>query len=41
MMADQGYIAVAPDLFHRMQKNIQLTDQTDAEWAQAFELGKK
>lgn len=40
MLAEQGLIAVAPDLFHRMQKNVQLTDQTDAEWAKAFEFYK-
>jgi carboxymethylenebutenolidase len=38
MLAQQGYIAVAPDLFHRLQKGVQLTDQTEAEWKRAFEL---
>jgi carboxymethylenebutenolidase len=37
-IASQGFIAVAPDLFHRQDKGIQLTDQTEAEWKRAFEL---
>jgi len=37
-LAQQGFIAVAPDLFHRQEKGIQLTDQTEAEWKRAFEL---
>lgn len=39
-LASKGYIAVAPDLFHRIEKGIQLTDKTEAEWARAFELYK-
>jgi carboxymethylenebutenolidase len=39
-LAQQGYFAVAPDLFHRQEPGIQLTDQTEAEWAKAFELYK-
>lgn len=39
--AAKGYIAVAPDLFWRMQPNIQLTDKTPAEWDQAMDLYKK
>jgi carboxymethylenebutenolidase len=35
-LAQQGYLAVAPDLFHRMEPNVQLTDKTDAEWTKAF-----
>jgi carboxymethylenebutenolidase len=38
--AGAGYVALCPDLFWRQQPGIQLTDQTDAEWARAFELFK-
>lgn len=37
-MAEKGYIAVCPDLFWRIKPGIQLTDKTDAEWEQAFDL---
>jgi len=36
--AKAGYMALCPDLFWRQEPGIQLTDQTDAEWARAFEL---
>jgi len=39
--AARGYIALCPDLFWRMQPNIQLTDKSDAEWKQAFDLMNK
>ena len=36
--AARGFFALVPDLFWRLQPGIQLTDQTDAEWQQAFGL---
>lgn len=36
--ASQGYFVLAPDLFWRQQPGVQLTDQTDAEWARARNL---
>ena len=37
-LAGLGYIAICPDLFWRQQPGIELTDQTEADWARAFEL---
>jgi carboxymethylenebutenolidase len=39
-LAGEGYWAVCPDLFWRIRPDIDITDQTDAEWAQAFDLFK-
>ncbi|MEQ8195822.1 MAG: dienelactone hydrolase family protein [Rhodospirillales bacterium] len=36
--AAQGFTALCPDLFWRQEPGIQITDQTEAEWARAFEL---
>jgi carboxymethylenebutenolidase len=36
--AAQGYLAVCPDLFWRIQPGIDITDKTEAEWKKAFEL---
>ncbi|MGE4313638.1 MAG: dienelactone hydrolase family protein [Pseudobdellovibrionaceae bacterium] len=36
--AAQGYVAIAPDLFWRLEPNVQLTDKTEEEWAKAFDL---
>lgn len=36
--ADAGYMALCPDLFWRQEPGIQITDQTEEEWARAFEL---
>ena len=37
-VADLGFIALCPDLFWRIQPGIDITDKTEAEWKQAFEL---
>ncbi len=36
--ARQGYVVACPDIFWRQEPGIQLTDQTEKEWARAFEL---
>lgn len=37
-LAAAGYLAACPDLFWRMQPGVQLTDKTEADWAQAFDF---
>jgi carboxymethylenebutenolidase len=37
-MASRGYFALVPDLFWRLEPNIQLTDKTDADWKKALNL---
>ncbi len=39
--AAQGYIAICPDLFWRIEPGVQLTDQSEEEWSKAFELMNK
>lgn len=38
LIADQGFIAIAPDLFWRQQPGVNISDKTEAEWKQAFAL---
>jgi carboxymethylenebutenolidase len=37
-LAAQSYLAICPDLFWRTAPGIDITDQSEAEWKQAFEL---
>jgi len=37
-LAADGYFALAPDLFWRIEPGVDITDKTDAEWAKAFDL---
>jgi carboxymethylenebutenolidase len=36
--ARAGYVAICPDLFWRIEPGIQITDKTEEEWQQAFDL---
>lgn len=36
--AADGYLAICPDLFWRIEPGIDITDQTEAEWQKAFDL---
>lgn len=37
-LAAEGFVALCPDLFWRLEPGIQITDKTDAEWQKAFDL---
>jgi carboxymethylenebutenolidase len=38
LLADMGFIAIAPDLFWRQEPGVNISDKTEAEWKQAFGL---
>ncbi len=37
-LAAQGYVALVPDLFWRLEPGVDLTDKSDAEWKKALDL---
>lgn len=37
-LAGEGFVALCPDLFWRIEPGIDITDKTEAEWKKAFDL---
>ena len=37
-LAAQGYVALVPDLFWRLEPGVDITDKSDAEWKKALDL---
>ena len=37
-LAGEGFHALCPDLFWRLEPGVDITDQSEAEWAKAFDL---
>jgi len=37
-LAEQGFLAICPDLFWRIEPGVDITDGTEAEWKKAFAL---